>query len=399
MYGDDRRYLKQTPWYPPGGDDYLKVTSAKCNFNLLSMGVSVFDSLFGIICQEQSLLIQRNNTSHRPQTMNDWLQLILTHVMVVPSSNKFLRTNKVHSRFIGDYDNPSDRNEKLLPKLKIPSGEVPRAIVKTFGQFTPAKNTKTNRSPVPMEVPYSGLDEFWVDNVTEFLETGSSVKRLDQRIVCHNEGQNEPALPYQLTHPSLPSFCPGLTYNEWVAFFAALMPRIMTRAYNNKSRYIETCLAQNHKGATVEEVTWAYAVGATNKFMQEFQYKNGLFKPNWKIQYLRLFYLIASCCVQPNYFPELKMMQPIKIDATKMLKYLFSNSGIGSFSPKIEAGCLISNDKYAMGPLKLANKEIRDFAQFQVRTFAVFICQLLSKTQGDNLVFFCDSNESFVYHN
>jgi hypothetical protein len=392
MYCGGMSHLDRKPWYPPGGDEYLKVTAAMCKLNLLCMGVNTFHSEFGVLCQEQSQEIQKNHTSHRPQTMNDWLQLIVTNVMVHRSSKTFQRTDKVHSRFIGDYKDDSERNQKLIPHLTIPQGNTHVSIIHGFGKFTPAV-TKLNKIPQGISAEVKRLD-VWIDNVTEFMECGSSIQRLDKRAVSENESP----LPYLDKHPNISIYCPGFTYNEWIGYYAALMARIMTRSYNNKSKYIESCLAQSHKGATVEDVTWAYAVGATNKFMQEFQYKNCLFKPNWQIPYLRLFYLIASCCVHNHIFPELDKEAPEQINAMKMLSQLFSKSGKGSFSPKLAEGCLISEDNYTMAPLKLAPWEERELDQFQVRFLSISNCLLVSKTQGVLLVFFFLCLNYLVYH-
>jgi hypothetical protein len=268
----------------------------------------------------------------------------------------------VHSRFIGIYEDVVERNKKLLNSFTIPTADAKEIIEKTFSQFKPDK-TKSNKNPLAIMHGCKQLDD-WNDNVTDYFVTESSTQRIDLREV-HDDAPE--LLPYLEAHLSFGNNSPGLSYNEWVGFYASTMARIITLAFNNKSKYIEACLTQSHKGKLVEDVAWAYTVGMTNRFMIEFEMKKCLFKPNWKIQYLRLFYLIASCWVHPHYFPESERVKPEQIDAMKMLRQLFDSLGIGSFRPKIAHGCLISNDHYVMAPLKLAINKDRAFANFQVR--------------------------------
>jgi hypothetical protein len=206
--------------------------------------------------------------------------------------------------------------------------------------------------------------------------------------------EKESLVPYYEEYPKMSIYCPGLTYTEWVGFYASLMVGIMTQAFTNKSRYIETSLASTHKTSTMEDITWAYAVGATNKFMLEFENKNHLFKPAWKTQYFRLFYLIASCCVRSHNFPELEKEQPESIESMTMLQQFFRTSGIGTYSPKTEEGRLLSVDKCVMGPLILASRMNRTLEKWQVRNIEVSICYVVSKSQGELPVFYSMPNDS-----
>jgi hypothetical protein len=375
-------YPGKKPWYPLGGDNYLKATSATCSLNLISMGVESFDSGFGTLCRDQSNAIQRIHSSHRPQTMNDWLLLVIVNLLAPLPSKQFQRTDKVHSRFIGHYENPEERHRKLLPStVDIPKGPTYEKIIEKFGIFRQAKS-KANSKPMDIVTRTDQLDN-WKDSVQEFLISGTKT-RLDKR---NTNGENVSPLPYLDKHPAMSIYCPGVTYNEWLGFYSSLMARIMTLSFTNKSKYLETCLTSMHKGTSMEVLNWAYAVGATNKFMLEFEIKNHLFKPTWKIQYLRLFYLIASCCVHNHNFKELKKERRESVDARTMLEEFFRTTGIGSFSPKLAAGCLISVDNYVMAPLKLAIKEEREFARFQVRVVEVFCVIRFEKHRETSLCF------------
>jgi hypothetical protein len=348
------------PWYPPGGDKYLKATAVTCILNLISMGVENFDRKLGVACVNESNHIQKKQTQNRPQTMNDWLQLLLSNLMVNGTMSTFKRTDKVHSRFIGDYDDLVERNNILLNNIQKPTGDGSKELIVKFGAF---KETKTKKilQPKTFYPKTDGLDG-WIDQVQDYKQSSSTL-RLDQVPIgaCL-------LLPYLDSTPTVSTFCPGLTYNEWMGYTGSLMSRIMTLAFIIKSWYIENSLVSFYKQTkSVEEITWAYAVGLTNRFMLEFEIKHHLYKPTWKMQWVQLFYLIASCCVRNHSFRDLRPERVKRIDVIAMLKQLFRSAGVGTFSPKSGEGKLLSDDDYVMGPLKLASNKKRELNKFEVR--------------------------------